>query len=72
MNLHDAVLSFLCALALTSICEIDMKCEDYPAAIAAEQDPVKKAELEAQYKTQCPVESGTSDDSGGHGPVVPD
>ena len=59
------MLLFLCALALTSICEIDMKCEDYPAAIAAEQDPVKRAALEDQYKTQCPVESGAS---GPHGP----
>jgi len=45
-------------------------CTDLAAQIAAETDPARKAELQAQYERECP--SGQPDgDSGNNSPPPP-
>lgn len=64
------MLALLCALALSSMESNDMTpCQELANAIAAEQDPERKAALEERFKQECPVEDPQG--SGGHGSTVP-
>jgi len=48
-------------------------CSELKAAIDAETDPVKKAELSGEYNDRCATDQARpgDDDSGGNGPPPP-
>lgn len=63
------MLALLCALALSSMSENDMtRCDEIAAALASPKlSAEERAALEREQAEKCTP----SDDSGGHGPTVP-
>jgi hypothetical protein len=63
----------LCALALSSMCEIDMTpCEEVAAKLADPNlPPRERLRLERENLEHCQEGGDQKPDSGGHGPTVP-